>query len=79
MASFDHLMRANQIHGIGGQAVVLHQRVALDDRFDVFGGLGLEGATISARSFTLPSTKMVQAAAPMTQSRLFETRSSQAR
>ena len=41
--------------------------------------LGLEGSAISARSFTLPSTKTVRAAAPMTQSRLFETRSSQAR
>jgi hypothetical protein len=43
VAGFDHLVRANQIHGIGVQAVVFHQWVALDDRFDVFSGLGLGG------------------------------------
>ena len=44
VACLDHLVSSNQIHGIGGQAVVFHERVAEDDRFDVFDGLGLGGS-----------------------------------
>ena len=43
VAGFDQLVCANQIHGIERQAVVFYQRVALDDRFNFFGGLGLGG------------------------------------
>lgn len=43
VAGFDQLVCANQVHGIERQAVVFHQRVALDDRFNFFGGLGLGG------------------------------------
>jgi len=78
VAGFDHLVRTNQIQRIGGEAVIFHERVALDDGFDLFGSLGLGwvgdfGAILDA------AFDEDRAAAPMTQSRLFETRSSQAR
>ena len=65
-----HLMRSYQIHTIGRQPVMLDERMLLNDSSISPLLFGFGGCCISCRSLMLPSTKMVRAAVPITQSRL---------